>query len=65
MEANYERPVQMLYYVDKQSIERKKSKARQTKGKKLPKFHSSVAVFLGDYFNYIQLWSMLHDKAND
>lgn len=64
MEANYERPVQMLYYVDK-VLREKKSKARQTKGKKLPKFHSSVAVFLGDYFNYIQLWSILDDKAND
>lgn len=36
----------------------------KTKGKKL-QFHGSNAVILGDYFNYIQLLSILDDKADD
>lgn len=35
------------------------------KGKKIRKFHSSKAVVLGDYFNSIQLLSILDDKADD
>lgn len=35
------------------------------KGKKLPKFYSSEAAILGDYFNSIQLWSILDAKAED
>lgn len=36
----------------------------KTKRKKLP-FHSSRAVILGDYLNYIQLFNILDDEAND
>lgn len=35
------------------------------KGEKLPKYHSSKATLLGDHFNYIQLLSILDDKAHD
>lgn len=61
MKANYEHPVQMLYCVDKRMTEKQQNK---TKRKKLP-FHSSRAVILGDYLNYIQLFNILDDEAND
>lgn len=34
-------------------------------GEKSYKFHSSKAAILEDYFNYIQLLSILDDKVDD